>query len=72
MFISIGGVLYSLDPPTVYLWGGRDPPGNRRACFRDTSAKACKYDGIFRHIYVKQLVASNFAKNRENAQGDYV
>ena len=25
------GVLYSLDPPNAYLWGGPDPPGNRRA-----------------------------------------
>ena len=34
MFIFIGGVLYSLDPPNEYLWGGHDspdPPGNRRA-----------------------------------------
>ena len=34
MFIFIGGVLYSLDPPNAYLWGGPDPPGNRRACWR--------------------------------------
>ena len=26
MFIFIGGVLYSLDPPNAYLWGGPDPP----------------------------------------------
>ena len=26
MFIFIGGVLYSLDPPNAYRWGGQDPP----------------------------------------------
>ena len=26
MFIFIGGVLYSLDPPNAYFWGVRTPP----------------------------------------------
>ena len=37
MFVFIGGVVYSLDPPNAYLWGDPDPPdppGNRRACPR--------------------------------------
>ena len=38
MFIFIGGVLYSLDPPNAYLWGGPDPPGNRRAWLKHTLA----------------------------------
>ena len=27
-------------------------------------------DGILRHIYVQQLVASNFTKNRESVEGE--
>ena len=39
---------------------------NEVPAFRDTSVKACQYDGLLRRIYVLQLVASNFAKNRKN------
>ena len=31
MFIFIGGVLYSLDPPNSYFWGGPDPPTLRES-----------------------------------------